>query len=138
MLVSLGLAENQDEMFPKAVIAIPFLILLFVPPIISLLVILFRTFYTLHAVDSPVFEPLDLVRNETQRQAFLLPLSVPGLVMTILPAYYLQRGKHYEVLGALGALGLMLVGLFLGNALIYENSNGGILNPIHLKKINGV
>jgi hypothetical protein len=126
---------NKDEMFPKAVIAVPFLILLFSLPIISLLVILFRAFYTVYANDSHTFEALDLVGNEAQRQAFLLPLSVSGMVMTILPAYYFRRGKHYEALGCLGGLGLLLVGLFLGIALISENSSRGLLNPIH-KKIN--
>lgn len=135
MIVSQGLFESDDEMLPKAVIAVPFLLLLFFPPIISLVVILFRAIYTVSAKHPHAFEPLDLVKNESQRQLLLLPLNVSGLVMTILPAYYFHRGRYYAVLGSLGGLGLLSVGLFFGIALISENSLGGILNPVH-KKIN--
>jgi membrane associated rhomboid family serine protease len=75
------------------------------------------------------FEPLDLVRNEKQRQLFLLPLSVSGMVMTILPAYYLHYKKYYLVLGAQGIIGILLILLFLGISLTPESSTKSIFIP---------
>lgn len=83
--------------------------------------------------DLESFEPLDLVKNERQRQLFLLPLSVSGTVMTILPAYYFHHGKHYFILGTQGVLGFLLVLLFVGISLVPEKSTRGIFIPIHEK-----
>lgn len=70
-------------------------------------------------------EALDLVGNEEQRKLVLMPLSVSGFVMTILPAYYFKYQQHYDILGSQGVLGLMLILLFLGMALVPEKESVG-------------
>ena len=110
-------------MYPKPVIGVPFLIILSAPPTLSLTAILFRTFYTVWCPDdTETLEPLDLAGSESQRLLLLLPLSVSGLVMTILPAYYFNYGKYYAILGSQAGIGFMLLLLFLGIALIPEKA----------------
>lgn len=110
-------------MYPKAVFSVPLLVILTLPPIISLLIILFRTVYTLYSKDFEVLEALDLVGNEEQRKLVLMPLSVSGVVMTILPAYYYKYQQHYDILASQGVLGLLMVLLFLGVALVPEKES---------------
>ena len=93
------------------------------PAIASLFVIQFRTFYTLLTDEHDSCEPLDLVNSEEQRQLLLLPLAVSGMVMSILPAYYFHYKKYYGILVSQGLLGLMLLLLFLGIALIPQHGN---------------
>lgn len=127
-------------MYPKPVIGIPFLILLSSPATTSLTVILFRTFYTLrYPEDTESFEPLDLAANESQRQLLLLPLSVSGFMMTVLPAYYLKYEMHYAILGSQAVIGFMLLLLFVGVSLIPESSpkiglNHRLFMTIHDRK----
>ena len=133
VITSYALFENEEQQYPKAAIGVPFLLLLTLPPIMSLLVILFRTFYTLYSDNFEILEPLDLVHNEDQRQLFLLPLNVSGLVLTILPAYYLKHQKYYLILGSQAVLGLLLVVLFAGISLVPDRNNKSIFIPIHEK-----
>ena len=126
MLTSFALAANTEQMYPKPVIGIPFLILLSAPPAVALLVILFRTFFTFWHPDA--FEPLDLARSESQRQLLLLPLSVSGFLMTILPAYYFHHGKYYLILGSQAVIGFMLLLLFLGISLVQVPESGSMNN----------
>lgn len=116
----------------KAVIVVPFLLILFSPPIISLSSILLRSLYTRYSKSHYFLAPLDLSTNENQRQIFLLPLSVCGLTMTILPAYYIRFGKHLLMLAALGLLGLLCFCLFLSIALAPEKGTSRkLLIPVN-------
>lgn len=129
----MALFANKEPQYPKATVAVPLLLLLTLPAMASLFVILFRTLYTLYTNDTETIEPLDLVQNEEQRQLFLLPLSVTGMVMTILPAYYFHHKRHYLILGSQGVIGLLLVSMFLGMTLASEKSTRSIFIPIHEK-----
>lgn len=132
----MALRRNVEEEYPKAVIAVPLLFLLCFPPIASLFVIQFRTIYTLFTDEHVCCEPLDLVRNEKHRQLFLLPLGVSGMVMTILPAYYFHYKKYFIILACQGVLGVALLSLFLGIALIPEkvNNNTGGSNSASIQQ----
>ena len=97
--------------------------------------------YTLYSKDFEVMEALDLVGNEEQRKLVLMPLSVTGVIMTVLPAYYFKYQQHYDILGSQGILGLLLILLFLGMALIPEKESFGstqhrLFITIHKKQIN--
>lgn len=128
-MACLALFANVEPMYPKPVIGIPFLILLCSPAIVSLTVILFRTFFTIfYAEDTESFEPLNLIANESQRQLLLLPLSVSGFMMSILPAYYFHHGRHYAILGSQAVIGFLLLFLFLGVSLIPESSPKTVWN----------
>ena len=63
-------------------------------------------------------EALDLVGNEEQRKLILMPLSVSGTIMTVLPAYYFKYQQHYDILGSQGILGILMILLFMGVALV--------------------
>jgi hypothetical protein len=117
------LLYNEEPFYPKPFMGIPLLLLLVVPPIVSLFLITFRTLYTRFYVQSSMANdlPLDLLQCEEQRKFFLLPLSVSGVLMSVLPAYYFRHGKHFVLLMSQGGLGGLMVLLFLGIALIPES-----------------
>ena len=119
----------------KPVVVVPFLMILILPPIISLTVILLRALYTRFSKSHFYLAPLDLSSDENQRQIFLLPLSVCGLTMTILPAYYIQFREHWLMLAALGLLGLLCFVLFLTITLAPESPGKGqrYLVPVNKK-----